>query len=55
MLCPKCKHTLRVGKGEDIKKGRTVYRQLSLFCKTPGCPNNNGQPVYKDEVKRSAK
>jgi len=52
MLCPICKRTLRAGKGTDVTKDGKEYRVILLYCKTRGCPNNNGEPLYKDEVKK---
>lgn len=49
--CPSCHRPLRAGEGKDITKKKVKYRAIKLYCKTRGCPMNNGTPVAIDEVK----
>ena len=48
--CPRCSKALRAGEGKDVEKDGKKYRMIKLYCRTPGCPNNNGTPVMIDEV-----
>lgn len=48
--CPICHRHLWAGEGRDIEKDGVQYREIKLYCRTRGCPNNNGEPVKIDEV-----
>ena len=51
MLCPTCKCAARAGRSDNIEKDGAVYRRIRLFCKTKGCPKNNGEPIAVTEIK----
>ena len=50
MLCPSCKTALRAGASDNIEKDGAAYRRIRLYCKTKGCPRNNGQPISVQEI-----
>ena len=50
MLCPSCKIALRAGASDNIKKDGVTYRRIRLYCKSKGCPRNNGQPISVQEI-----
>jgi hypothetical protein len=35
---------------KEVQEGGKTFRILKLYCKTAGCPKNNGQPVMTDKV-----
>jgi len=50
MKCPHCEARLRVMGSAEIEEHGKKYRVLKLYCKTDGCPENNGQPVRTERV-----
>ena len=50
MRCPRCEGLLRAMDSKTIEKDGKQYRIIKLYCLKNGCPANNGEPVYVDEI-----
>ena len=50
MLCPLCKTALRAGESNNVKRDGKTFRRIRLYCKSKGCPRNNGQPISVQEI-----
>lgn len=50
MKCPCCDNLLRVMDSKEIEKDNKKFIVVKLYCKTIGCPNNNGQPILVEEI-----
>ena len=53
MKCPLCNVMLRVMDSKEIERDGKKVTILYLYCKKRGCPNNNGKPVYIEEVEEN--